>query len=155
MRNFQGIIFICIRTYSEIFKSALVFLWFQGGRSKLIRLNPLNITSEIWSRSLNLKVKYYLELNVNHRFSGNNSVRKVVQFTAWTLSKYGVFSGPYFPAFGLNTERLSLFSPNAGKWGPGKTPYLDTFHAVVVRKPSVDAKHSFFLVIRGYDTSHF
>ena len=26
-------------------------------------------------------------------------------FTAWNVSKYGVFSGVYFPAFGLNTER--------------------------------------------------
>ena len=25
---------------------------------------------------------------------------------------------------------VSLFSPNAGKYGPEKTPYLDTFHAV-------------------------
>ena len=25
--------------------------------------------------------------------------------TAWNISKYGVFSGPYFPAFILNTER--------------------------------------------------
>ena len=24
--------------------------------------------------------------------------------TAWRVSKYGVFSGPYFPVFGLNTE---------------------------------------------------
>ena len=32
--------------------------------------------------------------------------------------KYAVFSGLYFPAFGLNT----------GKYGPEKTPYLDTFH---------------------------
>ena len=44
------------------------------------------------------------------------------------------FSGPYFPAFGLNTERygvshyvdipiteyLSVFSPNAGKYRPEK-----------------------------------
>ena len=47
------------------------------------------------------------------------------------------FSGPYFTAFGLNTERyvrdtrygeyLSVFSPNMGKYGPEKTPYLDTF----------------------------
>ena len=36
------------------------------------------------------------------------------------MSKYGVISGPYFPAFGLNT----------GKYGPEITPYLDTFHAV-------------------------
>ena len=34
------------------------------------------------------------------------------------------FSGPYFPAFGLNKERytpyLSVFSPNAGKYGSEK-----------------------------------
>ena len=30
------------------------------------------------------------------------------------------FSGPYFP----------VFSPNTGKYGPEKTPYLDAFHAV-------------------------
>ena len=27
-------------------------------------------------------------------------------------------------------EYLYVFSPNAGKYGPGKTPYLETFHAV-------------------------
>ena len=32
------------------------------------------------------------------------------------------FSGLYFP----------VFSPNAGKHGPEKTSYLDTFHAVFV-----------------------
>ena len=81
------------------------------------------------------------------------------------MSKYGYFSGPYFPVFGLNTEiyevnlhiqseyreirtrknsvfgnflrsgfsskfSTSIFSPNTGKYGPEKTPYLDTFHAV-------------------------
>ena len=25
-------------------------------------------------------------------------------YTAWKVSKYGVFSGPYFPVFGLDTE---------------------------------------------------
>ena len=38
------------------------------------------------------------------------------------MAKYGVFSGPYFP----------VFSPNTGKYGPEKTPYLDTFHAVTI-----------------------
>ena len=50
--------------------------------------------------------------------------------TASKVPKYGVFSGPYFPSFGLNTSYLSVFSPNAGKYGPEKTPYLDTFYAV-------------------------
>ena len=27
---------------------------------------------------------------------------------AWKVSKYGVISGPYFPAFGLNTERYKV-----------------------------------------------
>ena len=34
----------------------------------------------------------------------------------------GALSGQYFP----------VFNPNTGKYGPGKTPYLDTFHAVVI-----------------------
>ena len=41
--------------------------------------------------------------------------------TAWKASKYGVFCGPYF----------LVFSRNAGKYGPEKTPYLDTFHTVM------------------------
>ena len=45
------------------------------------------------------------------------SISKV---TAWKVSKYGVFSGLYFPVFRLNT----------GKYGPEKTPYLGTFYAV-------------------------
>ena len=51
------------------------------------------------------------------------------------VSKYGVFSGPYFPAFGLNTEIYSVnlrIQPNTRKYGPEKTPYLDTFHTVLV-----------------------
>ena len=55
-----------------------------------------------------------------------------VLIAAWKMCKYGVFSGPYFPAFGLNTVYLSVFSPNAGKYRPEKIPYLDTFHAVHV-----------------------
>ena len=36
------------------------------------------------------------------------------------------FLVPIFP----HLDYLSLFSPNAGKYGPEKTPYLDTFRAV-------------------------
>ena len=32
-----------------------------------------------------------------------------MMFIARKVSKYGVISGPYFPAFGLNTECLSIF----------------------------------------------
>ena len=34
--------------------------------------------------------------------------------------------------FESKPEYLSIFSPNVGKYGPEKTPYLDTFNAVVI-----------------------
>ena len=46
----------------------------------------------------------------------------VKEDTVWKLSKYRAFSRPYF----------RVFSPNAGKYGQEKTPYLDTFHAVKI-----------------------
>ena len=55
---------------------------------------------------------------------------------AWKVSKYEVFSGPYFPAF--VSPYLSVFSPNAGKHGPEKTSYLDTFHAVMIALPQTN-----------------
>ena len=45
----------------------------------------------------------------------------VNSYTAWEMSKRRVFSGPYFLVFGLNTR----------KYGPQKTPYLDTFLTVL------------------------
>ena len=40
------------------------------------------------------------------------------------MFKYKVFSGPYF----------SVFSPNTGKYGSEKSPYLDIFHAVDISR---------------------
>ena len=42
--------------------------------------------------------------------------------------KYGVFSGLYFP----------VFNPNTGKYGPEKTPHLDTFHTLLLRFAHLD-----------------
>ena len=44
------------------------------------------------------------------------------------VPKYRVFSSPYFPVFGLNA--VSVISTKTRQYGPEKTPYLDTFHAV-------------------------
>ena len=52
--------------------------------------------------------------------NGKISEHLRVATTVWKVSKYGVFSGPYFTAF--------VFSPNAGKHRPEETPYLDIFH---------------------------
>ena len=45
-------------------------------------------------------------------------------FTVRHVSKYLMSKCPMY------TKYLSVFSPNAGKYGPEKTPYLDTFHTV-------------------------
>ena len=53
------------------------------------------------------------------------------------MSKYGVFSGPYFPVFRLNTERYGVrlrIQSECDKNGPEKTPHLDTFHTGVIVK---------------------
>ena len=69
--------------------------------------------------------------------SGHSLRRFFVSTTAWKVPKYGVFSGPSFPPFGLNTERysrrdtlgkyLSVFNPNTGKNRPEKTPVFGHF----------------------------
>ena len=38
---------------------------------------------------------------------------------------------PHLDWIRRDTLYLSVFSPNAGKYGEEKTPYLDTFHAVL------------------------
>ena len=59
---------------------------------------------------------------------------KVKSDTGWKVSKYGVFSGifPYSCWIRRFTPKISVFSPNAGKYGAEKTLYLHTFHAVSV-----------------------
>ena len=65
-------------------------------------------------------------------------------FTAWKVLKYGFFLIRIFPHFDWirrDTPYLSVFSPNVGKDEPEKTPYLDTFHAVVFFNPSGTVTH--------------
>ena len=52
---------------------------------------------------------------------------KIVSFTLLEkCPNTEVFLVRIFP----HSDYLSIFSPNAGIYGPGKTPYLDTFHTV-------------------------
>ena len=53
------------------------------------------------------------------------------------------FSGPYFPAFGLNTERYSIslgIQSEFVKIWTGKTPSTDTFHAVLLSDGNIYMK---------------
>ena len=53
------------------------------------------------------------------------------------MSKYGVFSGPHFPVF-----------------GPEKTTYLETFHAVKFQKGSKVAKILMYKSFKKTGTSY-
>ena len=60
-------------------------------------------------------------------------IRSLANITVWNVSKYGVFLVrilPHLDWIQKDTKYLSVFSPNAGKYGPEKIPSLDTFHAV-------------------------
>ena len=83
-----------------------------------------NDLSWLFSLEVSASVETKLSTELSYIFPG-----RFVWTTAWKVSKYGVFFSPCFPAFGLNTEIYGVFSPNAGKYGPEKTPYLVTFHA--------------------------
>ena len=55
----------------------------------------------------NVPILYPLKTPKKQRFSGVSNWYKL-ETTAWKVSKYGVFSGPYFPVLGLNKEIYSV-----------------------------------------------
>ena len=60
---------------------------------------------------------------------------KNLLYTSWKVSVFGTFLVRIFPDsdwIRRDTEYLSVFSPNAGRYVPEKTPNTDTFRAVSV-----------------------
>ena len=83
---------------------------------------------------MSLNISRWVDV-ANLRFSGQSNKYSRITVTAWKVSKCRVFSGPFFPAFGLNTDRYGVslrIQSESEKTDQKKTPYLDTFHAVCV-----------------------
>ena len=59
-------------------------------------------------------------IDSNNTFWKRQNTKGSIKKHCVKKSKYGIFSAPHFPVFRLST----------GKYGPEKTPYLDSFHAV-------------------------
>ena len=76
--------------------------------------------------------------SVNDCFCGSLKVRSTSDLALREKSPntelflVGIF--PHSDWIQRDTKYLSVFSPNAGKYGPEITPYLDTSHAGVVAK---------------------
>ena len=65
---------------------------------------------------------------MNFPFKGLHTLREKCPDTEFFL----VHIFPQSNKIRRDTKYLSVFSPNAGKYGPEKTPYLDTLHIVTV-----------------------
>ena len=75
---------------------------------------------EWWRNFLNLKWKSISWIMNKNLWLGYQLEKKACSkkfHTVWKVSKYGVFSGPYFPTFGLNTERYSVYLRIQSKYG--------------------------------------
>ena len=80
--------------------------------------------------------KYHKILQMSYQFSGG--LHRAF-FETYTLSvkivRIRSYSGPYFPAFGLNTERCGVslrIQSECGKMGTRRSPNTDTFYAVIL-----------------------
>ena len=77
------------------------------------------------------------------------------RFTPWEVSKYDVFSGPYFPVFGLNLRIHSEYR----KIRTEKTPYLDTFTQCLSnyyqkQLPEVFCEKRFLKIFANFTVKH-
>ena len=106
--NKKRFIFTCLRcrcykSYEIIFYA----LFFCGYLFCLITGLYRNARTQTVIRCLQGNTKFYFYTQtVSYFFTAKYKI-----FTAWKVFKYGVFSGPYFPVFGLNTEINSVKSP--------------------------------------------
>ena len=79
-----------------------------------------------------------------------NTAGASLEHTTWKVSKYRVFSGPYFPVFSPTTENMDK-----------KTPYLETFNAVakythnVMKKYVILITSSIFTLCRKCNSNFF
>ena len=85
-----------------------------------------NVPSQCSFPKLQFRAKNYCAITFAGLCFYLHQVKKYIRFlkfsfTASKVSKYGVFSVPNFPRFGLNF---------LGKYGPEIIPYLDIFHAM-------------------------
>ena len=62
-------------------------------------------TSRFWNIYRGTEAGMLLFRKPCHKKYYINATKDKVPFTSWKVSKYGVIPGPYFPTFGLKTER--------------------------------------------------
>ena len=70
-------------------------------------------------------------MKVNERLYQDQSwLHEKYTSTVWKVSKYGVFSGPYFPVFAQNKEIYGVNLRTQSKYRKIRTRKKSTFHGV-------------------------
>ena len=92
-------------------------LKFSLSNHTLLNLGKLTLGCDLSKLVFHFSISFWFYIS---QYTEIYAFENLLLLTAWKVSQYGVISGPYFPAFGLNT----------GKYGPEITQYLDTFHAL-------------------------
>ena len=128
MQNFQSIVFVWTRTYSEIFKSALMY--FQIVRQIVGQLVckvsytryqvPLFLVSETYVWNYEWNKILWTRLYENRPVVWMVCKLNMDTPTAWKVSVFGVFLVRIFPHsdwIRIDTPYFSVFSPNTGKYG--------------------------------------
>ena len=73
--------------------------------------------------------------------------------TVWNVSKYGVFSGLYFPAFGLNTERYEVslrIQSECGKIRTRKNSVVGLFSQSVRKSREMQNNTKFWDILKSF-----
>ena len=101
------------------------------GRARDFDVRLLNII--IWNHTVGLCSKRHrLDKSILKWNEWENALREKYPDREYFL----VCIFPHSDWIRIDTKYLTVFSPNAGKYGAENTPYLDTFHAVTIRYSS-------------------
>ena len=102
------------------------------GKRNLKKMNCLNTSLSLY----HLKHNFFIRNQIPCTSSQYFYFLTYHLYTAWKVSKYGVFLVRIFPHTDWQ-HGLSVFSPNAGKYGPEKTPSFDfvaIWFLVIIKK---------------------
>ena len=116
LKSMPGVKSIQIRSF---FWSVFSCVWTENGY--LLHISPYSVRIQENTDQKKLHIWTFFGV-VSEKLREN-----LTQFHCMKSIRIRSYSGPHFPVFGLNT----------GKYGPEKTPYLRTFHAVWFLKNKV------------------
>ena len=99
---------------------------------KIVSSTPMERSKE---KKIETKLLIISKKRISNRSkNGSSALREMCPHTEFFLVR--IF--PHSDWIRRYTKYFSVFSPNAGKYGPEKTPFFDTFHAVRIKRKDLE-----------------